>query len=479
MANDPQDKPETGPRGEGPAPAFQLDPHMRRVALMIGYMVILAGFATGLTLLWPFISGLVGVLSPFIVALIVAYLFNPIVNFVQRRLRLTRVGGIIVVVLIILLAAGSFIGVLLPILTTQSKAAYVGIRDFAGETALPWAYKRIYLGLGPEARFLDGPTTGTLALVLGGGTEAPETTGEEVDLDELRARVGEWLVNRGLTWEALAERVLGTAEGRSAATSVATEGAGILATMVGAIARGIAGLVGSVIFLVFVLLVSFYLLIDFAALRGVAEVMVPVGHQNRFFEVAAKVDTAVGGFIRGQITSAIIVGILTFIGLWVLGMKQYAVLIGCLAAVGNLIPYLGPVMGATPAVLYMLATQDGLQDKFIFAVLVIGLFAVIQSIDGFILQPKIVGTSAQLHPVAVIASLALGAPFGLIGMVIAVPVACVVRVLLKEFYWDPREKSWRERTGNVDLDDGGAAARGRRGKPARPRKPGGGGSTSG
>jgi predicted PurR-regulated permease PerM len=68
--------------------------------------------------------------------------------------------------------------------------------------------------------------------------------------------------------------------------------------------------------------------------------------------------------------------------------------------------------------------------------LIIGAFALIQAIDGVVIQPKIVGKNANLHPLAVLLALLIGARFGVGGMIVAVPVACIVRVLIKELWWD-------------------------------------------
>jgi len=406
-------------------PALELDPHMRRVVLMIGYMIIVAGFATAFTLLWPVISAVVTVLSPFIVALVVAYLFNPVVNFVERRLRLTRLGGVVLVNVLIILIMGIFIAIIIPILGTQIGSAYVGTKKFIMDDAVPWV----------EQRLVDAGVA------------------EKVSFDELRRIASEWLGERKLTLEEAVRKLLGNAEVRSAATEAAAGGADVVGKILLGILAFLKALFSSFMFLVFVGLVSFYLLLDFAALRGVTEVVCPDHYEERLFDILAKIDVAVGGFIRGQVISAVLVGLLTFIGLTILGLKQYALLIACIAGVGNLIPYLGPVMGATPAVLYMLTTKDVMQAKLLHSAMVIGLFGFIQFIDGFVFQPKIVGKAAQLHPVVVIVALALGAQFGIIGMIIAVPAACVGRVLMKEFFWDRRHSVWEQTTGKTDLAD--------------------------
>jgi len=491
-------------------PTIHFDPQFRRMLLTIGYMLIAAGFAYAFAAAWPVVRAILSTLAPFIVALVVAYLFNPIVNVAERRLRITRLGGVLVVNLLIFLVAGIFVAIVVPILSTQIKSAYDGVRDTSTEKVIPWINRKV---MGDErpletstvdflrdrlAADMADPAGTVPRSALGerlahwkeNGTAGPGETERAAaqmeswlatqpdpvpveamvaKLDMLRAdaergiaswavlqyRVLAFLEERHIDVGDLADRALRSTDLRSAATSAASEGAGLLGRVVFWVVAVAMGLVGKTMFVVFVFLVSFYLLIDFAALRGVAEVMVPQRHQARFFDVARKVDVAVGGFIRGQITSALLVGLLTFVGLMVLGLKQYALLIGCIATVGNLIPYLGPVMGATPAVLYMLLAdgRGDLQDRLISAGLVVGLFGAIQAIDGFVFQPKIVGKGAQLHPVAVMMALVLGAHFGVVGMIVAVPLACIARVIAKEFYWDARENAWHERTGKARLDE--------------------------
>lgn len=498
-----------------PHSTLQIDPRLRRVLLTIGYMVIVAGFVYAFAMVWPALRGLLKAVAPFIVALVVAYLFNPIVNVAERKLRITRVGGVIVVNLLIFLIVGIFVAIIVPILSTQIKSAYHGVRDISTRKVVPWVNRQVMGDARPlepktvreiekafEAELAHGnfplpkaTVTGRVDTLAADAADDPprkeelrraalqfaswlELQPDPVPADvlrgklavletESRAGVSSWTTLQGraigylerlnIDIDQLAGRALSSSDLRNAATSAASEGAGLVGRAVAWVGAFIVGLVNSVFFLVFVFLVSFYLLIDFAALRGVAEIMVPDRHQPRFFDVMAKVDIAVGGFIRGQITSAILVGILTFVGLMALGLKQYALLIGCIAAIGNLIPYLGPVMGATPAVLYMLfsGTHDTMQDKLIYSGLVVALFGLIQAIDGFVFQPKIVGKGAQLHPVAVMLALVLGSKLGIVGMIVAVPVACILRVLLKEFYWDRREEAWHERTGKEDLGEFG------------------------
>lgn len=532
-----------------PGPRLELDPHLRRVVLMIGYMVLIAGFAYALSVIWPVIAQIARVLAPFIAALVVAYIFNPVVTFVQERMKLTRVGGVVVVNLFILLLLAGFIGILVPILTTQARAAYHGIEDTARSRVLPFVYRTLELDTRPEEisigaleRTVDewidrqqpdlrsesvrehyeelrtsvgewvaslertepdeedadlNEETDPAALEV---SDPPQrlrhTTGPE-DLEDLRGvvlswtarhfriadstddreealaltdRVDEWIAGREAylagdipppSWDDLHERTMAWLEARgidpeqvardfagSAQVRVAAaEGFGIVGALFAALLGAVLLLVNSAIFLFFVFLVSFYLLIDFHKLKPVVRTVCPEKHEARFFDVLKKMDDAVGGFLRGQIIVAFIVGTLTTIGLMLLGLKQYAILIGVIAGVGNLIPYLGPIIGAIPAVLWVLLTDsyDSMQERFIFLLITVGMFSLIQAFESLILQPKVVGKSASLHPVIVMMALILGAQFGILGMIIALPLTCIVRVLLKEFYWDVRKAAVKKR----------------------------------
>jgi predicted PurR-regulated permease PerM len=166
-------------------------------------------------------------------------------------------------------------------------------------------------------------------------------------------------------------------------------------------------------------------------------------------DILGKVDEAVGGFLRGQLIAAAIVGVLTAVGLAAIGMWRYALLVGVVAGVGHLIPYLGPVLGATPALLwsFLAPSHTTWGERFLYAGLVIALFVVIELVDGFFSQPRIVGKKSHLHPLVVIAALVIGAQFGITGIVLAVPSAAIARVLIKELWWNEhvarKKAAWR------------------------------------
>lgn len=393
-----------------PPSGFSLDdPKLLRLLRIIAWMVILGGGACALVLAWPLLSRLIHATLPFAVALVFAYMFDPLVTFVQKRLRLSRVVGMIVFYLFVLVAVGGFFVLLLPALYRQ--------------------------------------TTSLLDQVQQEAPQRVESLLEKLDVDPvlLRTQLDDYLTSHGMTMESMARKAAENPDVRQAARQAATGGLQLIGAGFRAAIHFFSAVFSGIGFLVLVVVANFYLLLDFSRIRNIVMPMVPKEWRPRTLVVSGKLDHAVGGFLRGQVIDCVLVGVLTTIGLMALGLGQYAILIGFITGVANFIPYLGPLIGGTPAVLMVLLSNrfDWPQEKLVYAGLVIGLFALVQTIDGFVFQPKIVGKSAQLHPLAVMIALVIGAQFGLMGMIVAVPLACIVRVFWKEFYWDERDREWR------------------------------------
>ncbi|CAN5506225.1 AI-2E family transporter [soil metagenome] len=399
-------------------PVYQLiDERLHRVAMSIGVMLIVGGSLWAVVLLWPLINMIIRTFLPFAAGLVFAYVFDPVVTFVQVRLKLSRVGGVLILYTILGALIVGFFASMLPVLVIQIQGAYDEAKIFFAEK----------LAKSDDVQRIVQP----LKSWLGG-------TGIVQRLEELMSKEG-----------------AGDAAKTAAASGVLLVlGVGKFLWMI------VQTTVGFFVFFVMAVLVNIYLLIDFSKMRDVLEVVIPVDRQPRTFDIMRKVDIAVGGFIRGMVIDATLVGILTFIGMYFLGLR-YALLIGVMAGIGNFIPYFGPILAGAPAVLYVLigADYDAPEQRWIRLVTVLAYLSFVQFMEGFVFQPKIVGKNAQLHPIVVLLALAIGANFGILGMVVAVPCACIARVLLKEFYWDKRERNWKERTGKLSL---GYVPKGRR-----------------
>jgi predicted PurR-regulated permease PerM len=142
------------------------------------------------------------------------------------------------------------------------------------------------------------------------------------------------------------------------------------------------------------------------------------------------VDLQLGGYLRGQFLDAMIIGLLSIIALWILGVK-YFVLIGIFAGLANMIPYVGPLAGMIMAASVVLL-NDGSGEDIAW---VIGAFAIIQLIDNVLVQPLVLGKSVNLHPLVIIFAIITGGQFfGIIGMLVAIPVTGILKVVTIEVY---------------------------------------------
>ena len=156
---------------------------------------------------------------------------------------------------------------------------------------------------------------------------------------------------------------------------------------------------------------------------------------NKYFEfsyyVLSEIGFQLGRFIRGWIFDAFIVGTLVAIGLAILGI-QNSIIIGVIAGIGHLIPYFGPVIGGIPALIISLIQFGNMSMLPEITIL----FIIIYSIDNGYIQPNIFSKSTDLHPLMIILLILMGSQImGVLGMLIAIPAATVIKTAAKEFYF--------------------------------------------
>ena len=191
----------------------------------------------------------------------------------------------------------------------------------------------------------------------------------------------------------------------------------------------IAGMISS-LFIVIVL--TFLLMKDSRKLTKSIIGLIP----NKYFEpglnLADKIQTQLSNYIRGQFTDAIVVAILSIIGLWILDIK-YFVFIGLIAGLANLIPYIGPVAGAIPAMLISIINNPGEPITLVYIAI---MFAVVQMIDNSVVSPAVMSKSVNMHPISVIIIIIIGGNLmGAFGMLIAVPTAGIIKVTFEQIIW--------------------------------------------
>ena len=182
--------------------------------------------------------------------------------------------------------------------------------------------------------------------------------------------------------------------------------------------------------MVIVPFMTFFLLKDNKRLvKGIINIM-----PNKYFEVSywvlRKINIELSRFVRGWILDAFIVGTLSAIGLKILGIDN-AISIGFIAGVGHLIPYFGPIIGGIPAILISVV-QFGDFSRLPNIVL---MFLLIYTIDNGFIQPNVFSKSTDIHPMLIIILIIVGSQLmGVLGMLIAVPTATVIKTAAKEIY---------------------------------------------
>lgn len=208
------------------------------------------------------------------------------------------------------------------------------------------------------------------------------------------------------------------------------EAGGFAATVVAKVSKSGMALVGWVLNLVMIPVVAFYLLRDWDVLVARIHALIPRSIEPVVSRLARESDDVLGAFLRGQLSVMVALGVFYGAGLWFTGISV-GPLIGMIAGLISFVPYLGAITGVLMGVVAALVQyQDWLHVG-----LVLGVFAVGQTLEGYVLVPKLVGDKIGLHPVAVIfAVLAGGELFGFLGVLLALPVASVVMVVLRYLY---------------------------------------------
>lgn len=191
---------------------------------------------------------------------------------------------------------------------------------------------------------------------------------------------------------------------------------------------GLSGFFSGLAALVVIPILVYYFLSDGHKMKAGLMKCVPPQYREETDAVLLKINKALGGFMRGQVNLCVAMGILTWGSLAVIGMEG-AVIFGVVAGVTEFIPYLGPVL----ALIGPLLVATTISGKM--TAIVLGLFLVIQLLEGNVLAPRILGKNVDMHPAFIVFILmASGELAGIPGMIAAMPVAVVLKVLFEHFY---------------------------------------------
>lgn len=187
----------------------------------------------------------------------------------------------------------------------------------------------------------------------------------------------------------------------------------------------LAGAFAAVATFVIIPLFTAYLLLDLERLKSAFARLVPADRWEATLSFMVEVDAIVGGFIRGQVFVALCVGVMLTIVMLLLHVR-YAFLLGLAAAVGDLIPYIGAILVFVPAVAVAL-----IGNGWVNASIVVVAFVLVYEVEGHLLAPMIVSSQVKLSPLIVLVAILIGAELGgVIGMLVAVPAAGVLRAVV-------------------------------------------------
>lgn len=215
---------------------------------------------------------------------------------------------------------------------------------------------------------------------------------------------------------------------REGLNSLLTTGFGFLTTIFQSIWSSGVALFSIASLFVVTPVVAFYVLLDWDRMVAVVDSWIPRDHVDTVRQIARDINTAVAGFVRGQGTLCLVLGIMYAVGLTLTGLN-FGVLIGLFAGLISFIPYVGSLTGL---VLSLGVAVVQFWPDWTMVLAVAAVFFVGQFIEGNILQPRLVGKSVGLHPVwLMFALVAFGAMFGFVGLLVAVPSAAAVAVLVR------------------------------------------------
>lgn len=182
---------------------------------------------------------------------------------------------------------------------------------------------------------------------------------------------------------------------------------------------------------------AFFLLKDMHLIKKTLLSYIP----NKYFEIVAilfyKIGNSIQLYIRGQLIDATFVGVMTGIGLTIIGFP-FALLVGLIAGIGNFVPYFGPILGAIPAILIILITPEWATGSGIG--LVVAVFLLVQAIETIFVYPTAVGNSVNLHPLIVVLALLIGGELaGIVGMIVMIPTVAILKVTFELLHKYMRE----------------------------------------
>jgi len=319
------------------------------------------------------------VIPPLVIALLLAFILDPIADFLTNRLRLSRGLASAIVILILIIAMAGMAATPVAVVPTIQQA----VESMQEETTDV---------INEIGRFFNQPPITFL--------------GYELDLGEFYDELSQLL--------------------RTFVSSVAQETINIVLS----IASGL-------LWLIFILMITFYLLKDADRLIEQLDRLPPQDYRQDFVRLRQQIADVWNAFLRGQLLLGVVIAVVTTAGCMALGIR-YAPVLGLLAGLLEVVPSIGPTIAAVPAILLALFQENTLfgMSNFWYAVLVAGMYIVIQQLENNLIVPRILGRSLNLHPVLVLIAVVVGGSLGgVLGILLAAPTLATIRVIGRYIFY--------------------------------------------
>lgn len=421
--NDPPEEPAETPEGRW------TDRHLWQIVPIRDLLIVLGCVAF-------FLLGarLAIVTVPFLVALLLAYLFEPVLRRLERVPYLTRHTATALVATGASIVIGGVLIIGLGFAAIQSARLVASVTARASDVIAS-------LKEPGDVALRDKIGTGGWLSIRNFVLDLREP--ENATSDGVRSVVSYLGVDRRDV-SAAVDQILNWFEDNSGA--VAQQAIETGGSAVGS-AVSFAGVIGHFAFEAFLTLFFFFFLAtEWRSFARFLRSTLPEANRDRLLELAGKMDHAISGFIRGRLTIALILAGFYTIGFGFMGVPA-ALLLGSAIAVLALIPY--AVIAGIPVVIALLwlDAQSGFRGEWWFIVLApIGWYQIGQVLDDYVLTPMIQGKATDLAtPEIVFASIAAGSLFGVFGLLVAIPLAACLKIILKEVVW-PRYRAYCEST---------------------------------
>ncbi len=326
-------------------------------------------------LLYGVVQFTLNLFMPFIWALVIAYLLNPLMRLLEQRFKMKRVFSIMIVYLVLLGLLVAGVTVIVPRLFESAAEIILEVPSYFDQTK-DWL-----------------------------NSKADDIKAVDNLLQQFNINLNE------LSIEDFQTQI------QSVSTTFETFFYGFIATLFNFTSGLFKFLIGIV--------VSIYILKDKEALRiRTKEFMLAylgVNKANKLFRISRDIDNVFSKYLIGKLIDSLIIGLICLVGLMLLGVK-FSLLLAIIVGVTNMIPYFGPFIGAVPAIIITIFYSP------IKALWVALFILALQQFDGYLLGPKILGDSVGLSPLWIILAIIVGGGlFGVVGMLIAVPVMAVIR----------------------------------------------------